>query len=68
MRWAREQDGSYRYDYFVPEGVNVSFDFKDMEVRSHKNGTFILQPKDTNALHIVSNSKKEEKQDERVQV
>ena len=43
-------------------------DFKDMEVRSHKNGTFILQPKDAHALHIVSNSKKEEKQDERVQV
>ena len=68
VRWARERDGSYRFDHSVPEGVNVSFDFKDMEVRSHKNGTFVLQPKNACALHTVSNEKREEKQDERVQV
>ncbi len=68
VRWTREQDGSYRYNYSVPEGVNVSFDFKDMEVRSRKNGTLILQPNDAHALHTVSNLKREEQQDERVQV
>lgn len=55
VRWISKQSGLYRYEYSVPEGVNVSFDFKDMEVCSHKKGVFILRMKDTNTLHTVSN-------------